>query len=308
MSPRTSVLAAGAANLGIAIVKFAAAAASGSASMFSEGLHSLVDTIDQGLLLVGMHLARRPPDARHPFGHAQETYFWSTVVGMLIFGVGGGVSFYTGLRKLLAPAPLESAAWSYASLAVAFVFEGTSLVIGYRKLRQDNPRRGAWRALRDSKDPAVIAVVLEDSAAVIGLVIAATGVFLSHACGDTRFDAAAAMAIGLLLAIMASLLIHETRSLVVGESADPALVGRLRDIFTADPCVRRVGNILTMHLGPTHVLVNAQIQFREELRSSELERAIDRLEGTVKSACPIVKSIFVELESLSRADPSGDTR
>jgi cation diffusion facilitator family transporter len=299
---KSAVVVAGAANLGIAAVKLAAAAVTGSASMLSEGIHSIVDTLDQALLLLGMRLSKRPPDARHPFGHGHEVYFWSTIVGTLIFGVGGGVSFYEGLLRVMHGGRLENATWSYVVLGVAFVFESTSWVVGARRLREEGgaPARSFWRRLRDSKDPTVVTVILEDSAAIFGIALACGGLVLSHVFRLPALDGVAAMGIGALLMVVAVVLIRESRSLVIGESADPEMVVRLREIFAADPSVHRVGEVLTMHFGPDQVLVNAQLEFEDGLTSGALEDAVDRIEARTRRAFPIVSRIFVELEPLSR--------
>jgi cation diffusion facilitator family transporter len=300
MRSRSAVIVAGAANLAIAVLKLAAAAVTGSAAMLSEGIHSLVDTLDQVLLLLGLRLSRRHPDAKHPFGYGHEVYFWSTIVGTLIFGVGGGVSFYEGLLRVLHGGRLEDATWSYVVLGVAFVFESASWVIGVRQLREEGRGRSFWKRLRDSKDLAVVTVILEDSAAIAGIVLAFAGTWLSHAFHSPVFDGAAAMGIGALLMVVAVLLIRESRSLVIGESADPAMVARLRELFASDPSVDRVGEVLTMHFGPDQVLVNAQLEFKDGLTSDALEGAVDRIEARTRVALPVVSRIFVELESLSK--------
>lgn len=300
MASKTVVVVAATANLGVATVKFIAAAASGSAALLSEGFHSVVDTVNQLLLLFGLRASRKPADDLHPFGYGQELYFWSTVVGTIIFGVGGGVSFYEGLLKVLHGGPIRSAAWSYAALAVALVLESVSLVVGYRKMRRRHPGDSLWHSFRVSKDPSVMTVVLEDTAAIAGIALAFIGVLLTHVFESSVFDGIAAMCIGVLLATVAVLLTRESRSLVIGESADPGMVRRLREILGADQAVHRVGGLLTMHFGPDQILVNAQIEFADRMTSDDLEEAVDRIESAVRSEYPQVKRIFVELESLSR--------
>lgn len=300
MESKSTVVVAGAANLAIAVVKFVAAALTGSASMLSEGVHSVVDTLDQGLLLFGLHSSKRPPDDDHPFGYGQELYFWSTLASTVIFGVGGGVSFYEGLLRVLHGGALQSPRWSYIALAAAFVFESISWAVGYRRLRKTFPRRGLWRAFHESKDPAVLTVVVEDTVALIGIALAFVGVLSSHIFHSPLPDGIAAMCIGVLLATAAILLMRESRSLIVGESAEPKLRARLREILRADSSVNRVGGIITMHFGPDQVMVNAQVEFRDGLQSDELEQAIDRIQMRVRQGCPMVKRIFVELETLSR--------
>lgn len=261
MAAKAAVVAAGTANILIACVKFVAAAASASTALLAEGFHSVVDTIDELLLLLGLHLSRRPPDEAHPSGYGQELAFWSTVVGTIIFAVGGGASFYEGLRRVMHGGPLKSATWSYVALSAAAVFESSSLVVGYRRLRRRYPSEPLWEALQQSKDPALFSAVYEDTTAIAGLVVAFVGVLLAHVFGSAVFDGIGAM----------------------------------------DDCVHRVGHVLTMHFGPDQVLVIAQLEFRDRLTSDDLERAIDRIESRVREECPVVVTrIYVELESLTR--------
>ena len=186
---KLAVFGAIAANVTIATMKFVGAGATGSSAMLSEGIHSLVDSGDGLLLLVGMRLADRPPDERHPFGHGKELYFWSLIVAVLIFGVGGGVSIYEGILRLLDPQPMENAGWSYAILAGAAVFEGTSLTIAVRQFKRSIGDAPFWESLRTSKDPTLYTVMAEDSAALAGLAAAAIGVFGSDSLGMPAFDA-----------------------------------------------------------------------------------------------------------------------
>jgi cation diffusion facilitator family transporter len=227
-------------------------------------------------------------------------YFWSTLVGTMIFALGGGVSLYEGLLRVLHGGRLEDSAWSYGSLGAAFVFESASWIVGFRGMREGRPRRRFWAKLRESKDPAVVTVMLEDSAAIVGIALALGGLLLSRAFHTAIYDGIAAMAIGVLLMTVSVLLIRETRSLVIGESADPDMVARLREILASDPSVHRVGELLTMHFGPEQVLVNAQLEFEDGLTSNALEDAVDRIETRTRQEFPIVSRIFVELESLSR--------
>ena len=216
------VYAAIAANFGIAIAKFVAAALTGSSAMISEGIHSLVDTGNQGLLLLGLRQSRRPPDVEHPFGYGKELYFWSLIVAIVIFGVGGGVSIYEGITHILDPSPLEDPLVNYIVLGLAFVLEGASWVVALREVSsQTTPDEGLVTTIRTAKDPSVITVLLEDSAALVGLMIAAVGIYLSHALEDPRIDGMASLAIGGVLVLVALFLAAEARGLLVGERADP---------------------------------------------------------------------------------------
>lgn len=283
-----------AANAAIAVTKFAAAAFTGSSAMLSEGIHSVVDTGNQLLLLLGLRKSRRPPDAEHPFGHSKELYFWSLVVAVVLFGVGGGMSLYEGIGHLQDPHPLEDPTWNYVTLAAALVFEGISWWIALRELRKGLPGVGVWRAVRTSKDPAIFVVLTEDTAALAGLLIAAGGIALGHATGNPAFDGLASVAIGVVLAGVAVFLVYESRNLLLGEAADPTTVASVRALAAADPAVARAGAPLTMHLGPHDVLVNLEATFRPDLPAAEVAAAAARIEAAVRAAHPEVRRVFVE--------------
>ena len=285
-------------NAAIAVSKFVAAALTGSSSMLSEGFHSSVDTADQALLLLGMRRSRRPADELHPFGHGKELYFWSLVVAMVVFGVGGGVSVYEGVQHIVHAPRLESATWNYWVLGVAAVFEAISWVVGVREFVRSKPEGlGAWEAFRRSKDPTVFTVVFEDSAALVGLGLAFAGVFLSHRLGRPWIDGAASICIGLLLAAVAVVLARESKNLLVGERADLAQVRDIARIVAADPAVRGADRPMTMQLAPDEVLLNLGLHFREGLTLDEVEGAVDRLEARIRGRYPDVKRIFIEAQS-----------
>lgn len=286
------------ANLAIAATKFVAAGFTGSSAMISEGIHSVVDTGNQLLLLLGIRRSRKPPDAGHPFGHGMELYFWSLVVAMLLFGVGGGMSVYEGITHLLHPHPLEDATWNYASLGIAFVFEGISWMLAMRQLRPLIRERGVWRALRTSKDPSILILFFEDSAALVGLVIAFLGVFLGHLWRTPVADGIASILIGLLLAGVASLLVHESKGLLLGESADPEVLRDIRAIVDADPAVDKAGYPLTMHLAPEEILLNLEIDFRRGLPPGRITESIIRLEQEIRRRHPEMRRIFIEARAL----------
>jgi cation diffusion facilitator family transporter len=295
----TAVLAALAANLGIAVSKFVAAGITGSSAMLSEGIHSVVDTGNQGLLLLGMRQSRKPADAQHPFGYGKELYFWTLVTAILIFAVGGGMSFYEGVTHLMSPVPLTDATWNYVVITIALVFEGVSWWIAFREFRKVAKGRGVIRSVHTTKDPTLITVLLEDSAAIIGLLIALVGVAMGHWLENAYFDGSASIAIGLLLAAVAVVLAYESKGLLVGEGVHPAKLAAIRAAIEADPAVEGAVRVLTMHFGPREILLNLDIRFREDLSVAEATQAIDRIEQKICRAHPDVTRIFIEIESLS---------
>ena len=278
----------------IAVSKFLAAATTGSAGMTAEGLHSIVDAVNNLLMLFGIRSSRRAPTPEHPFGHGKELYFWSLIVAVVIFGVGGGVSIYGGAARMIHPAELGPPQWNYLVLLVAFIAESATFVIAYRELRPYLGRRGLWRGIRASKDPTKFAVVLEDGAATVGILFAASGVWLSETTGNARFDAAASILVGLLLAGVAIVLAGESKDLLLGESARPATVRAIRATVEEDKDVVAVRNLLTMHLGPSELLLNLDVQFRRDLVFPEVARAIERLEARIRERHPGVSQIFIE--------------
>ena len=303
-----AVYGAMAANLAIAVTKFFAAFFTGSSAMLSEGIHSLVDTGNQSLLLLGIHLSKRPADETHPFGHGKELYFWSLIVAMLLFGIGGGMSVYEGITHLMHPGPLEDPTWNYWVLGLGFIFEGISWTIAFKKFLPQVGQDGFWRAILTSKDPSVITVLFEDSAALAGLVVAFVGVFLSHQLNNPYLDGAASIVIGLILAMVAVLLAYESRGLLLGESADTSTIKSIQRLAKADPAVERVRRPLTMHFGPNEVLLNLDIQFRQELSATELTSTVDRLEKTIREEHPTIKHIFIEAEAITQAKSNGNRR
>jgi cation diffusion facilitator family transporter len=301
-----TVYAAIAANLAIAIAKFVAAAFTGSSAMLAEGIHSVIDTGNECLLLLGIRRSRKPPDDLHPFGYGKEIYFWSLIVAILLFGIGGGLSVYEGWHALKNPEPLREPVWNYTVLGSALIAEGISWVIALRQLLQGRrSERSVLHTFRASKDPAVFVVVGEDTAALLGILVAAVGVFLSHYLDYPEIDGVASIVIGLILGAVAILLVYESHALVVGESAHPDLVKDVHAIAQGDPAVRRARPPLTMQLAPERVLVNMDIEFRPELSTAELIEAIDRIEATVRERHPSVERIFLEVEAI-RASWGGD--
>jgi len=289
------------ANVGIAIAKFVAAAISGSSSMLTEGVHSLVDSGNQLLLLYGQAKAKRPPDASHPFGYGRELYFWAFVVAILIFAVGAGVSIYEGWVHIAQPEPLRDPTINYVVLGVAVLLEGTSWAIAVREF---NGKRGAsswWQSIRRSKDPAGFIVLFEDSAALIGLGIAGVGVWASHHYADPRIDGVASIAIGLILAGVAVLLAREAKGLLIGESADPAIVAVVWAILDKRPQISAVNHVRTSHTAPDAVFVAISADFVDDLPMGEAESLIEDIEREMKARVPELTSIYIRPEKQADA-------
>lgn len=292
------ILAALGANLGIAVVKFIAAAVTGSSAMLSEGIHSLVDTGNEGLLLIGVQRSRRPPDENHPFGYGKALYFWTLIVAILVFAVGGGMSTYEGIRHLLSPRPVADPTWSYVVLGVAAVFEAGRWLVAYRKVRSGGRGQSLWRTIHRSKDPTTFTVLLEDSAALVGLLLAFLGILLGEVLGNPYLDGVASICIGVVLAAVAVLLISESRGLLLGEGGDPELLASIGRIAAAEPGVRQLQRPLTMYFGPREVLLNMEVHFREELSAAEIAATVARIERAIRAAHPEVKRIFIEAGGL----------
>ena len=297
-----------AANVAIAVTKFVVAGMTGSSAMLSEGIHSAVDSGNGVLLLVGMHLSERPATAEHPFGHGKELYFWSLIVAVLIFGLGGGVSFYEGVRHWREPTVVDDPTWNYVVLAAAALFEGISFGIALRQFRRDTRGRPFWRALLGSKDPSTFTVLVEDGAALTGLAIAAAGVYASHALQMPELDGGASMLIGLLLAIVAVLLIRESRSLLIGEGIRPETARRIRELALAGAEIEQVGTPLSMYVGRDDVVLALDVQFKPGTSVERVVAAVARVEREVRAQFPMIRQIYVEAAQLSgrgaRAQPA----
>ena len=291
---KVAVYGAIAANVAIAVTKFIVAGITGSSAMLSEGIHSLVDTGNGGLLLVGMHRSRKPSSEEHPFGHGKELYFWSLIVAVLIFGLGGGVSLYEGLSHIRSPAELKDPTWSYVVLAIAFMFEGASFAVAWKQFKEQRGDTPFWEALHASKDPANYTVLAEDGAALVGLSIAGAGVFFSHWLELPSLDGVASMLIGVLLAGVAVMLIRESRSLLVGEGVKPETARGIRDLAREESSVCDVGPVLSMYVGAEDVLVTLDVNFKPETPAAETATAIERIEARIREAYPKVKRIYIE--------------
>ncbi|MDX6749036.1 cation diffusion facilitator family transporter [Geminicoccaceae bacterium 1502E] len=290
-------------NALIAVTKFVAAAWTGSSAMLSEGIHSLVDTGNQGLLLYGMRRAARPADREHPFGHAQELYFWAFVVAILIFALGGGISIYEGIAKIREPHAVEAVHVSYIVLGLAFLFEAAALWAAWRAFQRTRRGRGMMEALRGSKDPAIFTVLVEDAAALMGLVIAFIGIFLGQLLDEPRLDGVASVAIGCLLVATAVFLARETRSLLTGEAASNEVIAGLREVMNEHPGITGSREVMTMHLGPEEVLVAANLGFAPSLDAGEVEETVAGLERRIREAFPQVRHLFIEAQALRRHRP-----
>ena len=295
-SSKTAIYAALVGNGLIAATKFAAASISGSAAMFSEGIHSLVDTGNQVLLLYGLKRADKPPDADFPFGHGKEVYFWSFVVAILIFGLGAGVSLYQGWIHLDHPEPLDNLTINYVVLSLAIVFEGGALWVAFREFNKSRGGRSVMAAVRGGKDPSLFVVVFEDSAALLGLLVALAGTFLYQVTGSIVFDALASICIGLILAATAAWLAYEAKGLLIGEAASPEIVSAINDVMRGDDRVVAVNEVATLHMGPSHVIVTLSVDFRDGMDSSALKTAVTELNRTVKEVDPSIRRVFIEAE------------
>jgi cation diffusion facilitator family transporter len=299
---KTVIYAAIASNLGIAAAKFVVAAITGSAAMAAEGIHSAVDTGNEFLLLIGEHTSAKPADAKHPFGYGKTLYFWALIVALSVFSLGGGLSIYHGIDALRHPEPLQEPMWNYVVLGVSALFEGYSWNVSRRELNKlRKPGTSLWQAVRASKDASVFTVFIEDSAALIGLAIAALGIFLGQLFDNPYFDPAASVLIGLLLVGAAFTLARETGNLLVGESMGPDATRRIRGIFENDPDIQTVDKLMSMQLGPDEVLLTAAVQFKRGMRIDEVEGAIARLERSVAAVYPQIQHIYFESGALRSA-------
>jgi cation diffusion facilitator family transporter len=290
------IIAALLGNALVALTKFVAAFITGSSAMLSEGIHSVVDTGNQGLLLFGLRQARKPPDERFPYGHGKEIYFWSFVVAILIFAVGAGVSIYEGVRHLIHPQPIESPYVNYIVLALAVVFEGIAWALALREFTRAKGKWGYVEAVQRGKDPSIFLVLFEDSAALLGLMVAFFGILLGHLTGIAYFDGGASVIIGLILGGTAIWLAYETKGLLIGEAANRVVVDDIKRIALTYAPINHVNEVLTLHMGPEFILVNASVDFDDEISADELEKVIATLTAELKEAHPNIKRVFVEAE------------
>lgn len=294
---KTVIYAALAGNSMIAVSKFLGAWFTGSSAMLSEAIHSVVDSGNQLLLLHGIGRSRRAPDANHPFGYGMELYFWTFVVAILIFAIGSGLSIYEGIKHIQHPEAIKDPFWNYVILGLAMVFEGAAWTVAFREFNKNRGEDGFFSSVHHSKDPTVFTVLFEDTAAMIGLIIAFVGIWGSREFGIPELDGIASIGIGLVLAGVAVLLAIESKGLLIGEAAKPEVVADIRAMVSRDKRITGTNEILTMHLGPREILLNASLDFDDALSAADVEQAITEFERGIKSKYPAIRRIFIEAQS-----------
>ncbi len=299
-SSKKAIYAALIGNLLVALTKFVAAAVSGSSSMLSEGVHSLVDTVNELLLLYGMRRSGQTPDAVHPLGYGRELYFWSFIVAVLLFAVGAGISIYQGVARVRAPSPVTDATIVYIVLALSFVFEGVSWRVSQRAFRAAKGNLGYWEAVRKSKDPPSFIVLFEDSAALVGILIAAAGTYAADSLRMPVFDGVASILIGVVLAATSIALARESKGLLIGERADPDIVAAITALARDEPGVASANGVLTVHLAPDQIVAALSLEFDDALRTPQIEQAVAQIEQRVRTQYPQVVALFVKPQTRSR--------
>lgn len=299
---KIAIYGALAANLAIATVKFIAAYITGSSAMISEGIHSAVDSGNSLLLLLGIRRGAKPADAGHPFGHGKEIYFWALIVAVLVFSLGGGMSVYEGITHIQHPVKLRDPFWNYIVLIASMLFEGASLVYAIREFNKSRSGFGFWKEVRMSKDPALFAVIYEESAALAGLTIALAGVFLGHYYNNPLFDAIASILIGVVLIIVAISMVKESKGLLVGEGASVPVVKGIYDLVNKSESVKTLYYPLTMHLGPAEILLALDVEFKKDLTMEQLFETVRTLEDKIKAEYPSVKKIYIEAKNFEGRD------
>jgi cation diffusion facilitator family transporter len=292
-----SVYAALASNIAIAATKFVAAALTGSSAMLSEGVHSLVDTANELLLLYGMKRAARPPDTGHPLGHGRELYFWSFIVALMVLALGAAASFYEGIKHVLHPEPMRNPLLNYVVLAASFGLEGVSWWVGLKAFDATKGSQSYLDAFRDSKDPTTFTVLFEDTAALLGVLIAAAGIAAAHALDAPRLDGVASIGIGLVLLLSSLLLARETKGLLIGESAHQRVRDAILRIADEDPDVRTANGVLTVQMGPNQVVAALSVEFHDALNTTQIEACVNRIEAAIKHAQPDITILFVKPQS-----------
>jgi cation diffusion facilitator family transporter len=294
MRPRLFIYVALAADFGIAVVKFIAAAATGSAAMISEGIHSVIDTINQLLLLWGIKKSKKKADEERPFGYGKELYFWSFVVSLLLFSVGGCISFYEGILRIKKPDEITGQNWNYIVLGVSFLFTAITVIITLKKFNRERGHLGFFKGIRQSKDPSVFIVLLGDIGDLIGLLIAFLGVFLGHLLHNPYYDGIASMAIGIFLIGVSILLVRESRSLLMGESVSKKTIREIILLTEADPSIIKVKQHFSMYLSPEEVVLQMIAVFKKDLTTREITEAIKRIIKIIQEKFPRMKQIFIE--------------
>jgi cation diffusion facilitator family transporter len=294
---RKVIYAALVGNAAIAVTKFGASAFTGSSAMLSEAIHSLVDTGNQVLLLWGIHKAKRPPDEHFPYGYGKEVYFYSFVVAIMIFAVGAGVSIYEGIKHLQHPREMTNPIVNYVVLGLAMLFEGAAWTFAWIGFRKSKGKLGTLAAVRHGKDPTLFVVLFEDSAAMLGLVVAMLGIALVQITGNPHFDGAASVTIGLILGAVAVWLAWETHGLLIGEAASKPVRDKIARIVTSQSGVKHLNELLTMHVGPEAILVTLSVDFEDGLPSEAVEATVSELNREIRDAVPDVSRVFIEAES-----------
>jgi cation diffusion facilitator family transporter len=294
VSSKVAIWAALAANLAIAIIKFVAAWFTGSSAMLAEAIHSVVDTANEWLLLLGLRRSQQPASAERPFGYGRELYFWAFIVAVFIFAIGGGLSLYEGIEHIRHPAPLHDPTWNYVVLGLAFCFDGTSFLVARRAFNAQRGPQSFWSAFRASKDPSTFVVLFEDASDLLGLIIAFLGVLLSHQLNMPVLDGVASLLIGLLLLVVAGLLLRETKSLLLGEPAAPALLQHITDLVQAEAAVLRTAPPLSSYLSAHELLVVLNVEFAPTLPAAQLAEAVELLRTAIQAAHPDIKHVFVQ--------------
>jgi len=281
----------------ISITKFVASFITGSSAMLSEGIHSLVDTGNQVLLLHGIKRSQKPADEAFPFGHGKEIYFWSFIVAILIFALGGGISIYEGIKHIQNPEPLSNPIINYIVLGLALVFEGAAWFFAFREFSRSKGKWGFLEAIQRAKDPSIFVVLFEDSAAMLGLLVALAGIAAAQITGNLLYDGLASVIIGFILVGTAIWLAYETKGLLIGESANSGKVKQIREIIDAHDYVMHVNEVLSMHMGPDFILLNISVDFEDSTTADNLEKIIAEIDSKIKNTFPDVKRIFIEAES-----------
>ncbi len=300
---RFVIVAALIGNTAISITKFVAASVTGSSAMMSEGIHSLVDTGNQGLLLYGLKRAARPPDAEFPFGYGKEIYFWSFIVAILIFALGGGISIYEGVQHIRHPEAISNPLINYIVLGLALIFEGAAWFFAFREFSRVKGRWGYLEAIQRAKDPSIFVVLFEDSAAILGLIVAFVGLLLTQITGILIFDGIASVIIGIILIGTSIWLAYETKGLLIGESANQAVIRGIRDSLESKSNIEHINEILTMHMGPDFILANISVDFADQISAQQVEDEVAAIDRAIKQKYPQVKRVFIEAEKRSNKYP-----
>lgn len=294
------------ANLAIAAAKLTAFLFTGPSAMLAETIHSLVDTGNGSLLVLGERMSAKPADASHPFGYGKELYFWTLLVALFIFLIGGGASIFEGINRVRNPHPVEHVLWSYVTITLAAVFEGYALWVSIGEFREAEGVRPSWRAIHDSKDPTTFTVIFEDVAALFGLLTALVGTLLGQTMQWPLADGIASIVIGSTLMLVAFLLIVESKALLVGEGASPQMLNAIHTITEKQEGVRRAGYPMTMYFGPRNVLLTMNVRFDQTLTRDRIEQSVDAIEAAIRSRFPDIRHIYLEAESIGASQRLND--